>query len=43
MNTDYFLFGLEFEFYLKDEDDKTNFINKLNKKLNINLIDLTHT
>ena len=42
MNTDYFLFGLEFEFYLKDEDDKTNFINKLNKKLNINLIDLTY-
>ena len=27
MNTDYFLFGLEFEFYLKDEDDKINFIN----------------
>ena len=26
MNTDYFLFGLEFEFYLKDEDDKTNFL-----------------
>jgi hypothetical protein len=43
MNTDCFIFGLEFEFYLKDENDKTNFINELNKKLNIKLLDLTHT
>lgn len=41
MNTDYFLFGLEFEFYLKDENDKTHFINELNKKLNVKLLDLT--
>ena len=43
MNTDFFLFGLEFEFYLKDTKDKANFIKELNEKLNINLIDLTHT
>jgi hypothetical protein len=43
MNTDYFIFGLEFEFYLKDEADKINFIKELNKKLNITLIDLTLT
>ncbi|RXJ85908.1 amidoligase family protein [Arcobacter cloacae] len=43
MNTDYFLFGLEFEFYLKDENDKTHFINELNKKLNVKLLDLTST
>jgi len=42
-NKNDFLFGLEFEFYLKNLDLKEKFIESINHYFNVEVLDLTHT
>lgn len=42
-NENDFLFGLEFEFYFKNIDQKKIFIKSLNEKFDTDVLDLTHT